>query len=277
MISGAGEPRFSPLAARPERARLESAWAIQRRIWLAVMLRDMRTRFFGNGLGWLVQVAWPITHVGILVLFHSIRETVPPYGDSSVVFYLVGFLPFLTFVYISRYSMIAILWNSALLSFPVVKPLDLMFGHIFLEVVNSFLVWIVLFLALSIVGYDVMPRHIVQAFAAYGACILLGAGFGLCNAVIARMIRGWATGYTLVIICFYITSGTLILPEEAPPQFQHVMALDPIFHGVEWMRSAYYDGYGANLLAKWYILAWGAGMVLLGLALERFLRNKARS
>jgi hypothetical protein len=43
------------------------------------------------------------------------------------------------------------------------------------------------------------------------------------------------------------------------------------------MRSTYYDGYGADLLAKWYILAWGAGMVLLGLVLDRFLRNKAKS
>jgi capsular polysaccharide transport system permease protein len=274
MIYDREKPDFSPLNARPQKPRLESAWQIQRRIWLAVMLRDLRSRFFGNGLGWVILVAWPVAHVSILVLMHSIRDNVPPYGDSSVVFYMVGFLPFLTFVYMSRYTMIAVISNAALMSFPVVKPLDLAFGHIFLEIVNSFLVWIVIILALTLTGFDMTPRNIVEAFAAYGACLLLGVGFALCNAMIAQMFRPWVTGYVLIIICLYFTSGALILPEEAPTQLQKLMVLNPIFHGVEWMRSAYYPGYGADLLEKWYILSWGVGSLLLGLFLDRFVRNR---
>jgi capsular polysaccharide transport system permease protein len=265
---------FAVVASTRVARRPESLWRIQRRIWLAVMLRDMRTRFFGNGLGFIIQVAWPATHVAILVAIHALRSLEPPYGDSSIVFYTVGVLPFLTFVYISRFTMVAIAWNAPLLSFPVVKILDLVVGHIFLEVVNSCLVWIVIMLALSIAGLDVMPRHVIDAFCAYGACLLLGAGFALCNAVIARLVKPWLTGYVLIVICFYITSGAVVTPEEAPPTFQKLMTLNPIFHGVEWMRSAYYDGYGADLLEKWYILAWGVGSLFLGFVLERFLRNR---
>ncbi|HEX4043653.1 MAG TPA: ABC transporter permease [Xanthobacteraceae bacterium] len=274
MAYDSEEPDFAAVATARFARRRESLWQIQRRIWLAVMLRDMRTRFFGNGLGFVVQVAWPATHVAILVLIHSLRSLVPPYGDSSVVFYTVGILPFLTFVYISRYSMLTLIWNSSLLAFPAVKPLDLLVGHIFLEVVNSFLVWILIMLALSVAGFDMMPRHVVDAFCAYGACVLLGCGFALFNGVIARIFKGWATGYVLIIICFYITSGSIVTPEDVPPMFEKLMVLNPIFHGVAWMRSAYYDGYGADLVEKWYILAWGAGTVLLGLAFERFARNR---
>lgn len=252
----------------------ESLLRLQGRIWLAIMLRGMRSRFFGNGLGFAVQVAWPAAHIAVLVGVHALRKAMVPYGTDPVLFYTAGVLPMLTFVYISRYTAMAMVWDAPLLAFPVIKPLDLLFGRMFLEVISAFLVCILILAVLSIAGFDVMPRHIIRAFSAYGACVFLGCGFAVLNGVIARMYRVWITGYALVIILCYITSGAIATPDEVPPFFVHLMQINPIFHGVIWARSAYYDGYGADLLEKWYILAWGLGTLWLGLVLERFARNR---
>ena len=42
---------------------LWSAARRQRRVLFALMLRNIRTKFFGNGLGSLVAVAWPLSHI----------------------------------------------------------------------------------------------------------------------------------------------------------------------------------------------------------------------
>ncbi len=44
--------------------------------------------------------------------------------------------------------------------------------------------------------------------------------------------------------------------------------------GVEWMRSAYYDGYGAIVLDKTYLIAFALVTLFFGLALERLVRGK---
>ncbi len=46
---------------------LQEALNRQGRVIYALMLRDVRTRFFGNGLGFLgLSVIWPLVHIVIL-------------------------------------------------------------------------------------------------------------------------------------------------------------------------------------------------------------------
>ena len=50
--------------------------------------------------------------------------------------------------------------------------------------------------------------------------------------------------------------------------------INPALQCVEWLRSAYYGGYGSNILDKAYVIRWGVGSMLVGLALERLVRAK---
>jgi len=259
---------------QPERAHFNSPIRAQIRVWLAIMLRDMRARFFGNGLGYVVIVGWPICHIGVLLAIYSARGMIQPYGDSLVAYIAVGLLPVITFIYFSRFTMLSIIFNSPLLSFPVVKPLDLLLGHAFLEVINAFLIYLVTIGVVSLLGYDMMPRHLLVAFSAFGASLFLGLGFGILNGVIASFAKIWATGYAFVIITLYITSGTVVSPDSLPEKIRDILWYNPAFHLVEWMRSAYYDGYGAGMLDKSYVLCFALATLFLGLVLERFLRGR---
>src|ERR1700678_2645705 len=105
---------------------LWSAAKRQRRVLFALMLRNIRTRFFGHGLGYLVAIAWPLSHILILVAMYSLMGRLPPYGNSVVLFVATGTVPFMNFQYMARFIMLSAIRNVPLLGLPEVKILDVL-------------------------------------------------------------------------------------------------------------------------------------------------------
>jgi capsular polysaccharide transport system permease protein len=246
----------------------------QARVVLAIMLRNMQTRFFGHGLGFALAVAWPVAHILILLLINASMDRAAPYGNSLAVFFATGLVPFMTFSYMSRYVMISTIQNRPLLAFPEVKIVDLLVGGALLEVVCAWCMTVSVMVILACFGIDVLPRDPVQAAYALGASMLLGFGFGIINAAIAMAVPTWITGYTLLTVFLYIVSGIFFLPNNLPETARYYLSFNPALQVVEWMRSAYYEGYGATTLDKPYTIGLGVVVLCLGLLIERAFRGR---
>jgi capsular polysaccharide transport system permease protein len=245
----------------------------QRRVLFALMLRNIRTKFFGNGFGYLIAVAWPLSHILILVVMYTLMGRVAPYGDSVALFVATGVLPFQTFSYLARFMMLGIIRNRPLLHFPEVKILDLLFAGGLLEIISACCVVITFLIIAWCAGIDAMPRDILQASFALGTAMLLGLGCGILNGVIVLAAPGWFIGFTLSIIMLWISSGILFVPDAMPAIARDILAYNPVLQVIEWMRSAYYEGYGAIVLDRTYALSFAAITLFLGLLLERAMRG----
>lgn len=256
-----------------EKFGIPEALTRQGRVLHAVMLRNIRTRFFGHGLGYLVAVAWPLTHILILLAIANFAGRAPPFGDSTVLFIATGTVPFMVFSYISRFMQLSVLTTRPLLGFPQVKVLDVLFATVTLEVLSSCCVILILLILAWLFDISSMPRDIVEAFFAIGASILLGFGLGLLMGVLALAAPIWATIYGLLMIVLWMTSGVAYVPDFLPEPLRSIAAYHPVLQVVEWMRSAYYEGYGEGLLDRRYVLEVAIGSVFLGLLLERGTRG----
>src|SRR5579883_3485381 len=135
----------------------------QGRLLLALMLRDIKTRFGGTELGFLLAIAWPLSHILILLILYQGIGRSPPYGDSVALWFATGIVPFMAFNYMSRNIMLGIFLNKPLLSFPVVKTMDILFARAIVEVLSAGIVILVLFAIFLAFGIDFMPRDITQA------------------------------------------------------------------------------------------------------------------
>jgi capsular polysaccharide transport system permease protein len=237
------------------------------------MLRNMRTKFFGNGLGYLVAVAWPLTHIVVLVAIFTVAGRAAPLGNSVALFIATGVVPFQTFNYLARFMMISLIKSRPLLAFPEVKVLDMLFAAALLEILSACCVVIAFLVIAWFAGIDAMPRDIVQAAYALGACLLLGLGFGLMNSVIALAFPPWFTGYALVIILLWFSSGVYFVPDALPAFARDALAYMPQLQVIEWMRSAYYEGYGGLVLDRSYVVGFACVTIFLGLLLERAMRG----
>ena len=245
----------------------------QCRILLALILRNIRTRFFGHGLGFIISMLWPLAHILLLLGINALLGRTSPYGDSPVLFFATGLAPFMTFGYISRWTMVSVIHNRPLLAFPVVSLTDLLLAGAILEVLSCWCMVLVLIVVLYACGVNVVPHDIVQAAYALGASMYLGFAFGIINSVVSTAYPAWFTGYSLLYIGLYLVSGVFYVPEALPAQLRYYLSFNPSLQLVEWMRSAYYDNY-SSILDKPYCLAFCTVCLFLGLLCERMFRGQ---
>lgn len=246
----------------------------KKNVMTAVILRDMRSRFFNHGLGFLVVSLWPLAHMIILLGIYTIAGRKAPYGESLNIFFATGLIPTLTFTYVSRFMSLSLIMNRTMLSFPVVTVVDIMMARAFLEVVATALTLFFMFMILLALGDNPYPADPFEAVYAYLAAILLAVGTGSLAGVFVMFMPFFATIYALTMIVVYLSSGTLFLSTGLPESVAYILSWNPVFHAVEWMRLAYFPGYSDKWLDRTYIISFGALSLCLGLFLERALRMK---
>ena len=266
-MSAIGEKTLEPLRG------LELLKA-QGRILVALMLRDIRTRFFGSAWGFLIVIAWPLAHILALLAVYSVLGRKAPYGDSAALWFATGIIPFICFSYMARMTTYGIMINRPLLSYPIVKATDIIFARAIVECLNSGLVVIITGLIFWSCDIDIMPADPVEAGFALLGSMLLGFGLGTMGACIAAVFPIWASAVNLLLIVFWVLSGVIFVPDALPREFQVPLSYLPLLQCVEWMRSAYYDGYGLSILDRGYTISWGVGMLFASLALERLMRGR---
>ncbi len=250
--------------------KLKRQW----QIIYALMMRDIRTRYFGNSWGFLIAILWPLSHIFLLVIINSVAGRAAPFGESNALWYATGVLPFMVFNYSSRFISMGPMMNKALTVYPVVKMNDLLISRAIIEMLNAVCIIVATMIILVFFGVNPIPIDMPQAFMALGANLLLGVGFGVVNAIITCAIPGWITGYALFSIIMWLASGVIFVPDSLPEQFRYYLSFNPSLQGVEWMRSAYYEGYGAVVLDKTYMIQFAIISLLLGLIIERVFRGK---
>jgi capsular polysaccharide transport system permease protein len=262
--------------SRSGRSSIYKALKQKRDVMGGVILRDMRTRFFNHGLGFLVQSLWPLVHMLVIIGINTLSGRAAPYGDNPVVFFGAGVIPTLTFTYISRFMALSVILNKNMLSFPVVHVTDILFGRAFLEIIAGFITLILIWIIFVAIGISPYPADPSDAVLAYLATVLLAVGIGTIVGVVTAFLPMFATVYALMSIIFYLSSGCLFVTPNLPDQIAIPLSYNPIAQCVEWMRVAYFETYSDRILDRGYLLAFGLGSLFIGLAAERVTRRILR-
>src|SRR6478609_2704174 len=111
----------------------------------ALLLRETRTRFGANHLGYVWALLQPALWIGMFSGFYSVFGRLAPPGMSVLAFLTTGIVPFSSFRETAQRCLSAIESNKGLLFYPQVKPLDLVLARAVLEA-TTHLVVLVLFL-----------------------------------------------------------------------------------------------------------------------------------
>lgn len=255
-------------------AGFRDALAQQRAVLGALILRDMRTRFGRTALGFAIAVAWPLTHLLVMVGIWTAVGKIVPLGTNGTVFFATGIMPYILCLYPGRMMMMAIEQNRPMLLFPAVKVIDIILARAFLEMVTAMCVLIVFCVILFISGVDFMPYKPEIAISAIAVTIVYGVSFGLLSCVIMVLFPMWVAVFIALMILQWITSGALQIPNMLPSWALEYMVYNPLFHCVGWLRSAYYDGYADGMLDPFYVIQTSTVLLFIGLLSERAVRGK---
>lgn len=265
--------RATDMKLDPPHSHAFSPLLVQSHVLNALMLRDMRTRFGGSHLGYIVAVGWPCAHIFVLVAILTFRGLPAPLGDSTVLFIATGTTPYITFMYTSRKIMEGISANKPLIYFPAVSLFDVIISRALVELITCFATTVCVVFVLACLGVDFIPAYPSEALFAYASTILFSIGVGIINANIFLVFPGWGMGYVLIIIAGYSLSGVFFLPDLTPERVYHYLSWNPMLQNISWFRVAFYPGYGDSV-AKLYAIMSGLIVIFVGLALERYVMRK---
>ena len=249
---------------------LKSRW----NVISALILRDMRTRFGRSHLGYLLVVAWPLTHMSMIVILMTSANRVFPLGTEPAVFISTGVLPYVLCLYPARMMGFSIEHGRSLFMFPVVRAFDVLVARAIVEVLTSFLVILSYMSVMTLLGIDIFPVH-PEIWASAVVCIIFFAiSLGYLNMIFYSIAKMWQVVFILLMIVSYMTSGVFVLPSTYSEETRAILWFNPLLHFVEWLRSSYYEGYGDDMLSPSYVFFLASVYLLIGLAGERFMRGK---
>ena len=239
----------------------------------ALILRDLQTRFDRSAM-YIIAIGWPLMHIAVIVAIYSALGRRAELGTDPLVFFALGLLPFIVFTYPCRWVTFAIAENRALLQIPRVQIIDIIMARVVLECITAFAVIFTCLGVLVLLGSSIQPHDPLELIAALAGSLLFGIGTGVAACIVAAIKPRVAIIILLLNIAAYLLSGVIFMPGSLPAEIRYALSWNPLMHGVEWAREAYFGDYRSIVLDKSYLIASGCALLLGGLIAERLLRGR---
>jgi len=234
----------------------------------ALMMREIKTRFGSNRLGYFWALAEPIAQAAIMGLMFSLMGRNSVGNIPIALFLFTGILPFKLFSKLVPQLTAAVTANRGLLAYRQVTAIDPIITRIIIELATFLLVYVLIFTFMAWLGFDAAPDDLLGVLAASGLVAMLAIGIGL---MLCSAITYWQDADKLVGMVMqpmFFISGIFFCATMIPPQYWYLLDWNPIFHAIELSRDAYFSSY-ITPVGSWLYLGVSA-LVSFSLGLATF-------
>lgn len=240
----------------------------------ALLLRETKTRFGANHLGYVWALVQPAAWIGMFVAFYGVFGRLAPPGTSVVAFLTAGIVPFSSFRETASRCMSAVESNKGLLFYPHVRPLDLVMARAVLEAITHGVVMVLLLGGLAL--FEGIPRvnSLLQVVLGLGLASALGAALGLLCCGLSVYSPTVERVFPTVMRAIFWTSALFHPVESVNKVGRAILLLNPVTHTIELVRSGWFPGYVTRNVDAWYPVVWILGLSFFGLSLERMARRR---
>jgi capsular polysaccharide transport system permease protein len=240
----------------------------------ALMMREIKTRFGANRLGYFWAIAEPVAAVSIMALMFTLIGRSSVANIPVALFLLTGMLPFKLFTKLMTQLTSAVNANKALLAYRQVSAIDPVITRIIIELTTYLIVYCIIFSFLAWMGFEVLPHDLLKVLAASALVALLATGLGLMLCSANSYWKDVNKLVGMISMPMMIMSGVMFSATMIPSQYWYLFDWNPIFHAIELSRDAYFSSY-VTPLGSWYYLGKCA-LVIFSLGLTTFYVNRLR-
>lgn len=228
------------------------------RVIFALVAREMSTRYSRGTGGYLWAVASPVLSILVMSVVFSLMFRTPSLGNSFILFYTTGFVPFQMYQQVQSAVMGAVKYNRALMQYPAVTPMDAILARGMLVFLTQIMIGLIILIgAMQIADTPVNLDFAVMTHAMICAAAL-GVGVGAVNCVVIAFLPTWERFWSILTTPLMIISCVLYIFEEAPRFFQQLLWFNPLVHLTGTMRSGVFGAYEpayVELIFPWSLAA----------------------
>lgn len=242
---------------------------------ISLVLREMRSRYSEQKLSYVWAVIEPLGWITMMsLIFMGVGSHKAPVGESFILFFATGLVPFSIYRDVSGAVQNAVEANKPLLYFPVIKPLDPFVARAILEFVTH---GVVLFLIVAGYGFafgGVMPEDWLNLLLPIFLLAVMGFNVGIINCVIIAHFKEWRQIWSVINKPLFFLSGVFYVADSFPPHIQAILYWNPILHCVEWVRSGFFRNFESNFASPFLVVTVTLTGLFCALAMERLYRRK---
>ncbi|MGV6816491.1 MAG: ABC transporter permease [Thiotrichales bacterium] len=251
-----------------------SSWEIQRAVIMALMLRELKTRFGSYRLSYFWALFEPISHILILALIFGfvLGRTLP--GINYPLFLTTGIMPWLLFSNMITRGMAAVDANRALFNYRQLKPFDTIIARMVLEAIIILTAYAILLLIAWWVGIDFAIHEPLRLILSLVLLFLVAFGLVLPLCYINTLYPEIGKVIPLLMRPLYFVSGIFFSISTIPQQYHAYLTWNPVLHAVELSRSAIFPGYPHDEASVMYLTA--IAIILIAVGWSFFRHNTDR-
>lgn len=255
-------------SARPRRAWMSG------RVIVALMLREMSTRYGRSPGGYLWAFLEPIGSIVILGFGLSLLVRTPSLGSNFFLFFATGYLPFLVYQQVSLTTSRAIGFSKPLLRYPTVTWIDAFLARLILNALTGFLICYILLAGILFVTETRAVIDIGPIVLAMLLSTLIGGSVGALNCALIGLIPAWDMIWSIITRPLFFASGIFFIFEDLSGFVQDILWFNPLFHTSGLMREGIYPTYNPTYISVPYVVLSSLVVLILGLLLlGRFHRD----
>ncbi len=233
-----------------------------------MVVRDLRSRYAGSGLGVLWAFALPVIWMFLYTAVFAVilRAPVEAGFASFPEFLMAGLLPWMAFQEGVSRSASALTDNAAMVKKTVFPIETLILSVVLAAAVNEVIGFVVYGLYVALLGHF-SPAWCLLAIPALLLQILLTFGIGCIAATITTFLRDAAHAIGIVLTIVFWTTPIVYPASLVPERFRPILAANPLTHLTDWYRRAFTLHALPELGSVLYLTAFAVGAALLGGAL----------
>jgi capsular polysaccharide transport system permease protein len=228
---------------KTEFKNFKQALKIQTRTIHALIMREALSRFGERKLGYIWAFLEPVIHILTLILLHQLMGFSPAVGIDSYTFFVTGLLPFFLFRNVISKTMEAINANRALLVFPQIKFLDLMYSRAILETITFVIVYLLMLLFINFIIHPVSLNGAIKSTMILFIVAVLGFSIGLLFSVIASFWESFKILISSIIRILYFVSGVFFSVTSIPEEYYVYLAWNPLLICITLIRDYMFTSY----------------------------------
>ena len=236
---------------------------------MALLLREMSTRYGRTPGGYIWAVLEPVGALIVMSVVFSILLRAPSLGNSFILFYASGYLPYTIYATVAASVQAAIMFSKPLLMYPAVSWIDAILARFILNMLTGVVIFILVFagiLQFTSASATLSFGPIIGAIVLAG---LLGLGIGTLNCFLIGMFPAWGNVWAILTRPLFLAAGVIFIYENMPPFLQNILWYTPWIHVTGLARTGVYPTYAPSYISIPLVLAWSMITLFVGLVLLR--------
>lgn len=243
-------------------------WQSARTIF-SLILREMGTTYGRSPGGYVWAILEPIGMIVVLSLAFSLIVRTPSLGNSFILFYATGYLPFSLFGAISGKTASALNFSRALLAYPNVTWLDAILSRFTLEFLTGVTVFCILMTGILMTASTYVILDFAPIIIGMVLVAMIGLGVGMINCLLFGLFPIWKSMWGIISRPLFIASGVFFILEDMPPLVQDILWWNPLMHATGLVRTGFYPTYHATYLSLPYTFGIALISICVGLLFLR--------